>query len=62
MKERTGSEGESITLQMVNLSGFMGCKPAQASAVMSQKQDYMFCQRKTRNVQEFQWIRRRYLE
>jgi hypothetical protein len=31
MKERRGFGGETIMVQMVNLSGFMGCKPAQAS-------------------------------
>jgi hypothetical protein len=25
--------GETIMVQMVNLSGFMGCKPAQASTI-----------------------------
>jgi hypothetical protein len=33
MKERRGFGGETIMVQMVNLSGFMGCKPAQASTV-----------------------------
>jgi hypothetical protein len=33
MNERKGSGGETIMVQMVNLSGFMGCKPAQASTV-----------------------------
>jgi hypothetical protein len=33
MKERRGFGVETIMVQMVNLSGFMGCKPAQASTV-----------------------------
>jgi hypothetical protein len=33
MKEQRGFRGETIMVQMVNLSGFMGCKPAQASTV-----------------------------
>jgi hypothetical protein len=33
MKERRGFGGEIIMVQMVNLSAFMGCKPAQASTV-----------------------------
>jgi hypothetical protein len=33
MKERRGFVGETIMLQMVNLSGSMGCKPAEASTV-----------------------------
>jgi hypothetical protein len=33
MKERRGFGGETITVQMVNLSGFVGRKPAQPSTV-----------------------------
>jgi hypothetical protein len=33
MKERRNFGGETIMVQMVNLSAFMGCKPAQASTV-----------------------------
>jgi hypothetical protein len=33
MKERRGCGGETIMVQMVNLSAFMGFKPAQASTV-----------------------------
>jgi hypothetical protein len=33
MKERRAFGGETIMVQMVNLSGFMMCKPAQTSAV-----------------------------
>jgi hypothetical protein len=33
MKERRGFGGETIMVQMVNLSAFMMCKPAQASTV-----------------------------
>jgi hypothetical protein len=33
MKERRAFGGETIMVQMVNLSGFMACKPAQASTV-----------------------------
>jgi hypothetical protein len=33
MKERRRSGGETIMVQMVNLSAFMGFKPAQASTV-----------------------------
>jgi hypothetical protein len=33
MKERRGFGGETIMVQMVNLSGFMGCTPAQGSTV-----------------------------
>jgi hypothetical protein len=33
MKERSAFGGETITVQMVTLSAFMGCKPAQASTV-----------------------------
>jgi hypothetical protein len=33
MKERRAFGGETIMVQMVNISGFMMCKPAQASAV-----------------------------
>jgi hypothetical protein len=32
MNKRRGFEGETIMVQMDNLSAFMGCKPAQASA------------------------------
>jgi hypothetical protein len=32
MKERRGFGGETIMMQMVNLSALMMCKPAQASA------------------------------
>jgi hypothetical protein len=33
MKERRGFGGETIVVQMVNLSALMMCKPAQASTV-----------------------------
>jgi hypothetical protein len=33
MKERRGFGGETIMVQMVNLSALMMCKPAQASTV-----------------------------
>jgi hypothetical protein len=33
MKERRGFGGETIMVQIVNLCGFMGCKPVQASTV-----------------------------
>jgi hypothetical protein len=33
MKERRGLGGETIMVQMVNLSALMMCKPAQASTV-----------------------------
>jgi hypothetical protein len=33
MKERRGFGGETIMVQMVNLSASMGCKPAQDSTV-----------------------------
>jgi hypothetical protein len=33
MKERRGFGGETTMVQMVNLSAFTGCKPAQASTV-----------------------------
>jgi hypothetical protein len=33
MKERRGFGGETIMVQMVNLSAFMVCKPAQARTV-----------------------------
>jgi hypothetical protein len=32
MKESRGFGGETIMVQMVNLSAFKGCKPAQAGA------------------------------
>jgi hypothetical protein len=41
MKERRGFGGETIMVQMVNLSGFMGCKPAQTRTVEVSKTGFL---------------------